>query len=570
MAQLFRLATALLAVGALAFPLAANAGHTSDPRTPNLIPLGHVAEEDTATISDLAFWRNYAFEGSYDGFRILDISNPMAPSVVTDYTCGQSQGDLTISPDGNILIRSQDTAEVLPGNDINQACHPGLPGFTAAQRTAQGWEGLQIFDVSNKAAPRFVAAVATDCGSHTHTQVHDEANNRLIIYVSRSGGGAGATTPYGTACTPTIPKITAVEVPLANPAGARVINNNIVAGVNGCHDVAVYEGIDRLFGACRPHMIMWDISDPANPTQLWAVTHPAVQATQGATGGWHTATMSWNGEIAIGGWEPGGGSNPRCTALDPPTEKSYYFFDADNGALLGTYLLPRNQGLNENCTLHNTNVVPFVDRHVLVHGSYRSGTAVVDFTNPAAPREIAYSDPDAPTSPATCGSKNPPGVTGSCVLGGSWSTYWYNDLMYESDIQEGLNIWDLAEPWWENALSLPYLNPQTQEDRIVCSVTAASSLRARRSGTVTVRVRAWAQGVPAVRVRLAGAGVNRLARTNASGVATVRIRPSRAGTLRVGVRDTLNMEGCATTRRVAAAPRRGGGGPGLTGRPARA
>ena len=60
------------------------------------------------------------------------------------------------------------------------------PGHNGGS-TALGFEGLQIFDVSNKAAPRFVKAVFTDFGSHTHTQYYDRANNRLVIYVSRGG-----------------------------------------------------------------------------------------------------------------------------------------------------------------------------------------------------------------------------------------------------------------------------------------------------------------------------------------------------------------------------------------------
>jgi hypothetical protein len=40
----------------------------------------------------------------------------------------------------------------------------------------------------------------------------------------------------------------------------------------------------------------------------------------------------------------------------------------------------------------------------------------VDFTNPAAAKEIAYADP-APLVPT--------------LLGGDWSTYWYNGRIYQ-------------------------------------------------------------------------------------------------------------------------------------------
>ena len=64
-------------------------------------------------------------------------------------------------------------------------------------------------------------------------------------------------------------------------------------------------------------------------------------------------------------------------------------------------------------------------------GNYQAGISVVDFTNPAAAKEIAYADP-------------PPLVP--TQLGGDWSTYWYNGRIYESDITRGLLIWRLDDP----------------------------------------------------------------------------------------------------------------------------
>ena len=49
---------------------------------------------------------------------------------------------------------------------------------------APGFEGIRIIDISNPSAPSFVAGVATDCGSYTHTLVPDLANNRVLLYVS--------------------------------------------------------------------------------------------------------------------------------------------------------------------------------------------------------------------------------------------------------------------------------------------------------------------------------------------------------------------------------------------------
>jgi hypothetical protein len=94
--------------------------------------------------------------------------------------------------------------------------------------------------------------------------------------------------------------------------------------------------------------------------------------------------------------------------------------------------------------------VPTDKRRVLVHGSYQSGIGVVDFTDPTNAVEIGYADP-APLSQT------------QLVLGGDWSSYWYDGRIYESDITRGLLIWNLSDPAVAGALKLGHLNPQTQE-----------------------------------------------------------------------------------------------------------
>jgi hypothetical protein len=70
-------------------------------------------------------------------------------------------------------------------------------------------------------------------------------------------------------------------------------------------------------------------------------------------GNWHSASFSWDGEVVIMGWEPGGGSLAECEATDPPVRKSAFFYDADTGAKLGQWTLPRPQTAAENRTIHN-------------------------------------------------------------------------------------------------------------------------------------------------------------------------------------------------------------------------
>jgi hypothetical protein len=356
------------------------------------------------------------------------------------------------------------------------------------------------------------------------------------------------------------------------------VNRCIVAGTGGCHDVSVYEGMKRLYGACRPNMILWDITDPVNPVMLNDSQYPGIT-------GWHSAAMSWNGQYLYAGWEPGGGTQPRCQATGSPlggtppafqtdAMKTIFIFRASDGTLVGRWVLPQEQSDQENCTIHNYNLVPYADRHVLVGDGYQAGNFVVDMTNPQNPQQVAWSDPPCYDANPTVNGCQAAAATGGDADPGEWSTHWYNGNVYASDIFEGINIWDVAEPWWENAVNLRFLNPQTQTERLTCRATARGNLRAGRRGTLHVTVRVNGQALRGMNVTVRGHRINRTAQTGANGMAMFALRPSRAGTLRVSANE-LNVAPCNTSRRVARAPSRGGtagagagGGAGLTGRPA--
>ena len=78
----------------------------------------------------------------------------------------------------------------------------------------------------------------------------------------------------------------------------------------------------------------------------------------------------------------------------------------------------------------------------------RGGSSVVDFTDPANAVEVAYSDPPA---------------IDPIDLGGAWSSYWYNNFIYETNITEGLNVFRFSGRETAGALKLDHLNPQTVE-----------------------------------------------------------------------------------------------------------
>ncbi len=418
----------------------ADAAHFFDLSTTNLHAMGHIEEPASLLTgagggnihTDIAFWGKHAFQGSWLGFNIRDISEPDNPTQVSFTSCNGNQGDIVVWD--NILIRSWNS--------------PASLGATCdGQSVPTGFEGLHIFDISDLADPVLVGSVDLStnaifgrCGSHTATGVPDLDNDRLLVYNSGSGCDG----------------IDIVEVPLASPATAAYLRTES-AGRN-CHDTSVILG-DAMLAACAGGngVTVWSIGGPlggslVNPDLLWS------SAVDGVSVG-HATSFTWDGEVLVFGHEPGGGVQANCQESSPDTDKSLFFFDALTGASLGMWTLPRPQSDIENCTLHNFNVVPVRSgNYILVSGNYQSGTSVVDFTDPGNPVEIAYSDP--PPIPPPGG----PFCSGlGCEIGGVWSSYWYNNFIYESNITEGLNIFRFSGRETAGALRLDHLNPQTQE-----------------------------------------------------------------------------------------------------------
>jgi hypothetical protein len=445
---------AVLAMGLLTFPLAAAADHGTRPHTQNIHALGHSPDFGSFLLpdgqrdanSDLAFWGNLAFHGDYDGFRIIDISDASNPQLVSRTRCNGDQGDIVVWE--NILVRSWNAPKTVP-RDCDGTTVP--PGF----------EGVHIFDISNLANPVLVGEVelsarpgadAPGCGSHTATLVPDLADNRVLVYNATSGGNAAL--PAGLQ---ECDWLDVLQVPLDDPGAATHLHREPLQGGHAAHDSGAILGDVNLLAVASGHMSnVFSIGSPRggtpeDPVPLFTIEEPGVCNTGGplCNGNWHSAALTWDGEVIIMGWEPGGGSLPECEATDPPVKKSMFFYDADDGTKLGQWTLPRPQSAAENCTIHNYNIVPLRSgRYIAVGGHYQAGTWVTDFTNPAAATTVAWSDP-------------PPLVP--TQLGGAWSSYWYNNYIYESEISKGLNVFRVSDRRLAGAIRLPHLNPQTQE-----------------------------------------------------------------------------------------------------------
>lgn len=442
----------------------AEAGNKDTGNRPSLLDFAN---------TDMAFSDNTLVVGNYHGFKIYDISNHGQPELVSAVVCPGGQGDVSVV--GDLLIMSVEQGR--------GRLDCGLQGV-AEQVSEERFRGLRIFDISDLRMPVQVGAVQTCRGSHTHTVVTEE-DNRLIVYNSATSfvrddeelAGCLNKDPYRDERTALF-RIDVIEIPIDSPQDARIIHSPAVfadqetgalAGLwergdhgpgtqttnetNHCHDITVYPEANLAAGACSGNGILFDISDPINPTRIDAVVDPGFAY-------WHSATFSNDGSKVIFTDEWGGGTRPRCRASDPMSWGANAIYDIEDQKLVfrSYYKMPAPQTETENCVAHNGSLLPVPGRDIMVQSWYQGGISVFDFTDSANPIEIAYFDRGSIDEKAL-------------VTGGYWSAYWYRGLVYGTEIVRGLDVLSMlpSEYLSENELAAALLvdkgetfNPQLQ------------------------------------------------------------------------------------------------------------
>ncbi len=414
-------------------------GAGPDEHSQNMKLLASLPKTDTVN-SDLAFWGRLAYQGNYNGFRVIDIADPEHPSVLADVDCGSGQGDVTVW--GNVLVRSVDYPMTERSCAGERSPDPTIPGQ---------FEGVQVFDVSNPRSPQLAKLVDTDCGSHTNTLIPDLANGRVLIYVLSYYLLPGPTCGDGREDNPLHAKFSIVSVPLTHPQDAAVVATPPIDAepfsldglgpTIGCHDVGVFMPLHLAAVACLSEAQLWDISDPLHPKTLAHIQEPVAGFEI-----WHSATWTWDGRYIVFGDESESGS---CHADQTEMDGRVWFYrlsDLQAGvtAPVGSFLIPRDQA-DEYCSAHMFNVVPVKDRYLLTSSWYGGGVDVIDFTDPAHASELGYYDVESPNQ------------------GSFWAAYWYNGFIYGSDIPNGFDSFLFSGPQRAGAQQLGHLNPQTQE-----------------------------------------------------------------------------------------------------------
>ena len=457
------------------------------------------------TSSDIAFWGDLAYVGDYGGFRIFDVSKPV-PKQVSDTRCYGPQGDPSVfdtddDGDADTLVLSVDSVMA------SSACGAGtvsknVPDGAGGTKYPDGaWEGLRVFDISDPKAPTQVAAVYQDCGSHTNTLLPAPDGESMYVLNSSYPLGEGPTCgPLGEKAGRKVNHgvVQVIEVPFDDPSQAREhselpvvypgdadgtykpgsehgLGPSVLDDFLGCHDLSAFPEKGLVGAACGEQAQVWEIDrrtglpDTQNPR--WVHDQPNVDF-------WHSATFSWDGKVAnfidesFGDGCPtvttktGGGSTPKVFESG-----NMFFFDTESGDLLSEYRNPRpsNDRLAPEggdrltyCSSHLGIPVPSRDRYLLVNAFYRGGSSVIDFTNPSAPREIAYADKQgtntwtAYTYPRKSGtSKSIPVYSNDGLSrnygGGQFLEAAYGFMRFRSEVGK------------TNLVGFDRLNPQLQE-----------------------------------------------------------------------------------------------------------
>jgi uncharacterized protein (DUF305 family) len=437
-----------------------------DPENPAGLPLAKPAEDsdeskevdeqsidDTAwgersplldfSNTDMAFSGDKLVTGSFHGFNVYELQEDGIPKLFSSVVCPGGQGDVSIV--GDLLIMSVE--------QTRGRVDCGLEGISEDVSNDR-FRGLRIFDISDLKRPVQVGQVQTCRGSHTHSVVSGPGEDGKII-VFNSGTSSVRKGEEMEGCFDERPgdertalfRIDVIEIPVDDPSKSRIVSSPAVfadpetgrlAGLwqggdhgddtqetsqtNQCHDITVFPELGIAGGACSGNGILFDISDPMNPTRIDEVLDKGFAY-------WHSATFNNDGTKVIFTDEWGGGTRPRCRTYDPMEWGADAIYDIVDGQLefRSYFKMPAPQVEQENCVAHNGSVIPVPGRDIFVQAWYQGGISVIDFTDSANPVEIAYFD-------------RGPIHEEHLILAGYWSTYWYKGLIYGTEIARGLDV----------------------------------------------------------------------------------------------------------------------------------
>lgn len=466
----------------------------TNPAQPELVVefLCPASQSDVSVYGDLLFVSGEGTSGRLDcgtqgvesrvsadrlrGIRIFDISDIKNPQYISNVqTCrGSHTHSVLVDPndDDNVYVYISGSAPVRPEDEL-PGCSSALPSedpnsalfrievikvpldnpqAAAIVNAPRIFENL-VAPPRHGEAPEELAALARAKAAGAYVANFFGAErvvpNRLVNnYLERlktERGGDAITAADSSALRTRLQSM--IDEQFAGPSEAANL------GPDQCHDITLYPEVGLAGGACEGYGILLDIRNPENPTRLDAVADSNFAY-------WHSATFNNEGNVVIFTDEWGGGTQPKCRATDPKEWGANAVFTINDEGKMefqSYYKLPAAQTSTENCVAHNGSLIPVPGRDIMVQGWYQGGIVVVDYTDPANPVEMAYHD-------------RGPISTERLVAGGSWSVYWYNGVIVNSEIARGLDIFELTPSEYltaneiaaSNTVVMQYKNAQGQ------------------------------------------------------------------------------------------------------------
>ena len=182
---------------------------------------------------------------------------------------------------------------------------------------------MRIFDISDRTRPVQVGARSRPAAGRTRIRSWAADENRLIVYNSGTANVrseeelAGCTVGQPGDARSALFSIDVIEIPLADPSQARIIDSprvfadtttGEIAGLwrggdhgtgtqttnrtDQCHDITLFPSANIAGGACSGNGILFDISDPRAPKRLDAVVDSGFAY-------WHSATFNNDGTKVV-------------------------------------------------------------------------------------------------------------------------------------------------------------------------------------------------------------------------------------------------------------------------------
>ncbi len=348
--------------------------------------------------------RDYALTGSAPGvggakagaLRIIDVTNPEQPELISTLECSLYQMDIQVSPDEKTAILAQD------GGGGPDAC------------LATGQAGFMTVDITDLEKPEPIGMAVIPAGSH-NTTAHPK---KPFVYNSSSGDASRAIDIWS----------------IKNPAKPKLVGTYSMLGTTP-HDISFSnDGKLAVLAGGNKSVEILDTTDPAKPVLVGKTVCAGCSLA-------HDAKFTPDNRFLIVGDEAAGGGTFPC----PGGAMFFYRLEVAGPMIvpvpIGAYepeeivFASEGQTAPASCTSHVMDIAPD-GKHVAISW-YSAGTRYLDISSMTG---------------ATFGANQmPPGMGVREVgwfipVGGdSWSSKFHTGpYIYSNDILRGLDIYKIT------------------------------------------------------------------------------------------------------------------------------